>query len=263
MMEFLSPLTFFYLTLFLHGIGLSLFLIFFVKGKEDFYGPHKQWIGVSTLAGLFFMILRTEVSGYPPLVNLFEITFFYGWMINASYYFLIKKDLPKVIHLTALIIISLLFTWTIFMDKNIYPLNPQLESYWLAIHVPSAILSYSAFALSFAISLYYLIAEKMKWPLGCIDGLNFWLTFGGVFLLGFCIVTGAIWAKTAWGNYWSWDPKETWALVTFIIYFCAIVVRKVFCLKPTWHALLSVCGFMAMLFTFWGVSLFSASHHAY
>ncbi|MBF0486050.1 MAG: cytochrome c biogenesis protein CcsA, partial [Candidatus Omnitrophica bacterium] len=66
-----------------------------------------------------------------------------------------------------------------------------------------------------------------------------------------------------WGRYWSWDPKETWALITFIIYSGAVVMHRVFKIKPFWQAVVSVSGFCAMLFTFFGVSLLMASHHAY
>ncbi|MBF0484861.1 MAG: cytochrome c biogenesis protein CcsA, partial [Candidatus Omnitrophica bacterium] len=131
------------------------------------------------------------------------------------------------------------------------------------IHVPSIILSYSAFGISFAVSVYYIFADLNKKTVSHLEKFNSGLILVGTILLGFGIVTGSIWAHTAWGNYWSWDPKETWALVTFIIYGVAVLLRKVFKIKPFWEAVVSVCGFLAMLFTFFGVSLLLASHHAY
>jgi len=147
------------------------------------------------------------------------------------------------------------------MDKTIYPLNPLLDSPWLVIHVPSAILGYGAFAISFAISIYYLLAEKFKWPLGQLAVFNAKLILVGCVLLGFCIVTGAIWAKTAWGNYWSWDPKETWALITFLIYGAAALAKKLFKLSPKWQAVISILGFLGMLFTFGSEHLITRKHY--
>ena len=254
---------FFYITTFFYLVSGYFFVIYLVKRKGEFSSYAKQWLLVGTISGTFFLLTRYREAGHLPLVTLFEITFFYAWMISIFCIIFVKRDVVRFIQGVALSIIYAILFWDLFLDKSIHPLNPLLKSFWLGIHVPAAILSYSAFALTFAISLYYICAERKGQSLSSLDALNLRLTIVGVMLLGVCIITGAVWAKSAWGRFWSWDPKETSALITFMIYGCVISIRKVLRLSPRWGASLSILGFMAVLFTFFGVGLFSASHHAY
>ena len=254
---------FFNICVSLYFLSFSIFAFSLIKKNDGIFIYFKQWFLVASLSGFLFLIIRYQESGHVPLVTLFEITFFYAWMIGILFLIFVKKDIMRFIHSIILLIIFSLLLWDLFIDRNIYPLNPMLDSYWLVIHVPTAMVSYSAFALSFAFSLYYVIAEKMKWPLGSIVSLNSGLIFWGSILLAVCIVTGSVWAKSAWGTYWSWDPKETWALITLIIYTLNIAARKIFKLDPKWQAYISIVGFITMLFTFFGISLFFNSTHAY
>lgn len=255
---------FFYITSFFYLLTAYFFIIYMVKKKAQGFAYFRQWLWVSVLSGAFCLLTRYREAGYLPLVTLFEITFFYALMITVLYALFVKERFSRFIQASALLIIYGILAWNMFMDKNIYPLNPLLDSFWLGIHVPAAILSYGAFSLSFAVSLYYLFAEKKKtWAVKGVSDLNSRLITGGVVLLGVCIITGAVWAKSAWGSYWTWDPKETWALITFIIYGAALLMRHAFRLNPKLEAVVSVSGFLAMLFTFFGVGLFLSSHHAY
>jgi ABC-type transport system involved in cytochrome c biogenesis permease subunit len=255
--------TFFYLTVLFHIVAAPFFISYLIRKKESLFLYGKQWLSVAAVSGALFLFTRYREAGYLPLVNLFEITFFYSWMINLYFIIFVKRDLNRFVQAFVLFTAYVILAWDIFLDKGIYPLNPLLKSYWLGIHVPVAILSYSAFVLSFAISLYYLYAKSKDMVLGHLAALNSGLTMWGVFLLGVCIATGAVWARSAWGRFWSWDPKETWALITFMIYAGSVLMRRVFKLEPKWQAILSIAGFSAMLFTFFGVGLFFASHHSY
>lgn len=254
---------FFFGTLFFYAVATVLFIVYACKNQPAWFGYFKQWLAVAVLAGGLGLIVRFRESGHLPLVTLFEITYFYAWMMSALYLFLVRIEVPRLVQGIALAIFDLILVWNLFMDRAIYPLNPMLNSFWLWIHVPAAMLGYSAFALSFAASIYYLVAEGMKWPREQIVKFNSFLTMAGFRLLGACIVTGAIWAQSAWGRFWSWDPKETWALVTFLIYGSAVLAGKVFKLNPKWQAVLSIVGFIAMLITFFGVAFFLHSHHSY
>ena len=254
---------FFNITSFFYLISAIFFIRFCFNKNDDYLIYHKHWMMVAVLSGTFFLLMRYREGGHLPLATLFEITFFYAWMTMLVYCFFVKSEIPRFVSAIILIIVGMFLAWQLTMDKTIYPLNPLLDSPWLVIHVPTAILGYSAFLISFAISIYYLIAERLNWPMGEIVDLNSKLILVGCVLLGICIATGSVWAKTAWGNYWSWDPKETWALITFLIYGGAAVARKAFKLNPKWQAVISIFGFIGMLITFFGVSIFMASHHAY
>ncbi len=254
---------FFFAALFFYALAAVLFAVYARRNDPEHFLIFRQWLAVAVLAGAFSLVMRYRESGHLPLVTLFEITFFYAWMISLLYVIFARFAMPRLAQGIVLILIDGILVWNLFMDRKIHPLNPMLNSFWLWIHVPAAMLGYSAFALSFAASIYYLIAEARNWPREQIEKINSFLTMAGFRLLGFCIVTGAIWAKSAWGQYWSWDPKETWALVTFLIYGGAVLARKVFKLNSKWEAILSILGFLAMLLTFFGVALFMRSHHAY
>lgn len=256
-------IVFFYVSLSLYFLSASLFTAYLIKKNPGFFSYFKQWLLIASISGGFFFLTRYREAGHLPLVTLFEITFFYAWMISVFYLIFVKKDMARFIQGLSLAIICAILVWGIFLDKGIYALNPLLNSFWLGIHVPSAILGYSAFALSFVVSLYYVFAEREKSSLNRLAGFNAGLIAGGLVFLGICIATGSIWAKSAWGRFWSWDPKETWALITFVIYGSSVLARKVFRLNPRRQALFSVAGFLVMLFTFFGINLVSSSHHAY
>jgi len=254
---------FFYAALFFYGAANYYFVRWVCKADTAFFGYFRQWMAVAVLAGVFGLITRFRESGHLPFVTLFEITYLYAWMTGLLLLIFVRAETPRLVQGVVLAMIDAILIWNICMDRNIYPLNPMLESYWLAIHVPAAIVGYSAFAISFGASIYYLWAARKKSALDAVVRFIGHLTLGGCGLLGICIVTGAVWAKSAWGQYWSWDPKETWALVTFLIYGIAVVIQQIFKLNPRWQAILSVSGFTAMLMTFFGVAFFFHSHHTY
>jgi len=133
--------------------------------------------------------------------------------------------------------------------------------------VVTAFLGYAAFALAFGSAILYLIQERRPRPalppLPALDSLIYRTTVLGFLLLTLGIVTGAVWAETAWGRYWSWDPKETWSLITWFIYAALLHAR----LLKGWQghriAWLAVLGFMAVLFTYFGVSFLLTGLHSY
>jgi cytochrome c-type biogenesis protein CcsB len=144
---------------------------------------------------------------------------------------------------------------------------PALKSNWLLIHVVTAFLGYAAFALAFGTAILYLLQERRPRaslpPLPLLDSLIYRTTVLGFLLLTLGIATGAVWAETAWGRYWSWDPKETWSLITWFIYAALLHARQL----KGWHghriAWLAVLGFMAVLFTYFGVSFLLTGLHSY
>ena len=218
---------------------------------------------VAVISGAFSMVLRYRETGHLPMVNLYEITFFYAWTISALYALFIKADTGKITGGVILSILLIIASWDIFLDKSANEINPLLDSFWLGIHVPAAMISYGAFALSFAVSVFYLLSAGRMAVSEKLLSFNSKLIAAGAALLAVCIITGAVWAKDAWGQYWSWDPKETWALITLIIYTANIAAVRGLKLGPKWQAALSVLGFCVMLFTFFGVSLLMAGSHAY
>ena len=156
------------------------------------------------------------------------------------------------------------------ISDRIQPLLPALKSNWLIAHVVACFIGYAAFAIAFGLSIMYLIKEKdaqgnsrllERFPKTVVlDELNHQMVMFGFLFLSVGIITGAVWANSAWGRYWGWDPKETWSLITWFIYATLLHAR----LTRGWHgrriAFLSVAGFAAVMFTYFGVNLLPGLH---
>ncbi|MFH0792952.1 MAG: cytochrome c biogenesis protein CcsA, partial [bacterium] len=155
---------------------------------------------------------------------------------------------------------------------RIEPLRAVLNSSWLTYHVSSMLLSYSAFMMSFLFAFLYLLKHFTGPRLGWLpskdlfDQFNYRAVQVGWPLITFGIFAGGIWANTAWGRFWSWDPKETWALITWLIYTIYLHLR----LNQGWRgskaAWTTVIGFVCVLMTWYGVSylkIFAGGLHSY
>jgi ABC-type transport system involved in cytochrome c biogenesis permease subunit len=143
------------------------------------------------------------------------------------------------------------------------PPIPALRSSWLLLHVSFAFIGEAFFAFAFVSSIAYLFsrAEEKKKRLDRLTYLTIGIGYP-VFTAG-ALIFGAIWAQTAWGTYWSWDPKETWALVTWIVYTLYLHARLVKRWRGTVTAAISVAGFIFTLFTFFGVNFLLSGLHSY
>ena len=149
---------------------------------------------------------------------------------------------------------------------------PSLRSSWLGFHVSTAIISYGSFGVSAVVSAIFLFRGRMRddhfWgqhipPREKLDAISYRSVCLGLLFLTFTILSGAIWAEQAWGSYWSWDPKETWSLITWIIYAIYLHLR----LGRGWRgksaAIFAVVGFVAVLFTYVGVNTLLPGVHSY
>jgi len=203
-----------------------------------------------------------------PLSNRYESLVFFAWSLPAVGLIAFRKNLQGWLGAVIALLACLLLAYASFggADARIRPLMPALRSNWLLIHVMTAFLGYASFAVGFGAALLYLVHES--WPgtrllaLPLLDRLLYRATMLGFLLLTLGILTGAVWAESAWGRYWSWDPKETWSLITWLIYAALLHAR----LLKGWHgrriAWLAVLGFLAVIFTYLGVN-YLPSLHAY
>lgn len=161
-------------------------------------------------------------------------------------------------------------------DRVASAIQPALKSNWLTIHVSTAILAYAGFAISFGLGIMYLIRLRTEQE-GAkpsrlaahlpaseqLDNASYKMIGFAFPMLSLCIITGAIWANYAWGAYWSWDPKETWSLITWIIYAVYLHMRLLRGWKGKRAAWMCVLGFAAVLFTFFGVNYLLPGLHSY
>lgn len=217
------------------------------------------------------LVFRSFQIGRLPFATLYEFTFIFVWGILFLYIlsrFKLRSTMFTVlVGLLAFVLVSYGGT----MSAEAKPLMPALQSYWLQFHVGTAIIGYGAFALSFCLAVMYLIKEKtndpdapgMLPPLEKIDKLMHLAVIIGFPFLSLVLITGAIWAEEVWGRWWSWDPKETWALITWIIYAAYLHARKTRDWKGKKAAVMAIIGFMVVLFTLFGVSLLMPGNHSY
>ena len=163
--------------------------------------------------------------------------------------------------------------WTAIQQSRAIPqLMPALQSIWMAIHVPMMFISYSSFAVAFAIAIVYLIQERHLKSrsaseladylpaLEPLDRMIYRLIGWGFPILTLGIILGARWAYDAWGRYWGWDAKETWALITWFTYAIYLHMRLVMSWRGRKTVILSMVGFAVVIFTYIGVNYLSELH---
>ena len=211
-------------------------------------------------------------KSYVPWSNWFESFSFFGAIIAAIYFFIALRMTIPILGAFIMPISWTLLTVAVSSDKAIKPLMPALHSYWMAIHVPIMFTSYSILGVAFAVGVAYLIQEhqlKSKHPselsyrlpsLDELDALIYKLIVSAFPLLTFGIFLGGVWAYTAWGRFWGWDPKETWALITWFIYVVYLHLRLFKGWRGRKTAYLSMAGFIFVIFTYVGVNYLSPLH---
>ena len=215
--------------------------------------------------------------GHIPLSNMYEALVSMSWCIVLVLILMEQKFKTETMGAFVLPIASLAMAYASLAPNvrdEIEPLIPALQSNWLTYHVMTCFLGYAAFAVSFGASVAYLIKNKEAPPtteedsgslpaLELLDELIYKANAVGFLLLGIGIITGAVWANYAWGSYWSWDPKETWSLITWLIYAAFLHARLTRGWRGRKTAVLSIIGFCGVLFTFFGVNYVLSGLHSY
>jgi cytochrome c-type biogenesis protein CcsB len=222
---------------------------------------------VGVILGLIFMIMRWVETGHPPMVRLFELVVLVSWMTMILAIVASTRFKMAWLHPGAAMVVTVCIASTAFMDDAAQPLVPALQSNWLTFHVITCFVSYSGFAIAFLIGIVYsgmrLATNVTDETTKVYETLMYKCVLFGMPLLTIGIVTGAVWANSAWGTYWSWDPKETWSLVTWLIYAMYLHLRK----RPFWRgaraAMFNMLGFAAVLFTWFGVNYVLSGLHSY
>ena len=211
--------------------------------------------------------------GHAPLSNFYESIVFFSWSIIFVYLIMGSRYKNNLIGVLANFFAFILLAYaSLSEDVNcqIQPLIPALQSNWLISHVISCFLAYACFAISFGTSILYLIKRRFKGnPVDILpeskflDEVTYKMISIGFVLLTLGIITGAAWADHAWGRYWGWDPKETWSLITWLIYASFLHAHLVRGWKGTRMSLISIFGFVAVIFTYLGVNYILAGLHSY
>ncbi|OEZ67635.1 cytochrome c biogenesis protein CcsA [Janthinobacterium sp. HH103] len=236
------------------------------------------WAGV--VLGLTGMLVRWYESyligadvGHIPVSNLYEVFILFS-LITAMFYLYYEqhyatRQLGAFVMLVISAAVVFLMWYTVTRDAaEIQPLVPALQSWWMKIHVPANFIGYGTFALSAMVAAAYLLKSSGylvdRLPsLEVLDDVMYKAISVGFAFFTVATILGALWAAEAWGGYWSWDPKETWALIVWLNYAAWLHMRLMTGLRgrvASWWALV---GLLVTTFAFLGVNMFLSGLHSY
>lgn len=236
--------------------------------KRVFTRTGNVWIAIAITALALItvsLIARIVESGHGPFSNMYEFSVAFAWGIIALALVFLWVYRITIIGSVGLLIALGMLIFASTLSSRVVPLVPALQqSVLLSVHVASAIISYGALAVGFGAALIYLIVRKrhLSWlpQPELLENISYRTVIIGFPFLTLTIILGAVWANIAWGSPWSWDPKETASLVTWLIFAAYLHARVIAGWRGTRSALLLVIGFLAILFTFFGNYIFSGLH---
>jgi cytochrome c-type biogenesis protein CcsB len=211
------------------------------------------------------LAFRWIAAGHGPFANMYEFSLSFVWgTLAAHLYFEFRYGLRSLAILVLPVCLAML-AYAATVPSEIDPLVPALQNnLLLSIHVAVAIAAYGAFALSFAAAVLFLLnrRDRFSWlpRQAMLDEVGYKAVMFAFPLLALVVILGAVWAKVAWGTYWSWDPKETASLVTWLIYGGYLHARVVRGWKGERSAYLLIAGFGAVVFTYFGNYFFGGLH---
>lgn len=258
--------------------GLLLVLSFGMLFRQSRWMKMTAWlldIGVLVVFHyhMFGMGMRWYIGGYAPWSNSYETMVYVGWATVLAGLLFVRRSTITFALATLFGGIILFVSSLNWMDPEINPLVPVLKSPWLMFHVAVIVAAYGFFGISCLIGLTNMVmmsilgkknGEMLKariTELSIVNEMAFWV---GLALMTVGTFLGAVWANESWGRYWGWDPKETWALITMVVY---AVVAHLHLVKrwnnPWLFNLTSVVAFASVLMTFFGVNYFLSGMHSY
>jgi cytochrome c-type biogenesis protein CcsB len=262
-------------TTFFYFAGALSYLYFIITMKERGAKLGRMFLLIGVIIHTAGFALRYASAGYTPVTNLFESLSFFALSIAGIF---LLAEIRYNLRTLGSFVAPLAFVFSIFaafLPGEVAGLAPALNSYWLPVHVLLLFIGDAVFAVAFGAGIMYLWQERQvkrkkmgaifkRLPsLDVLDEVNYRCLTIGFPLLTMGIITGSIWAEYAWGSYWSWDPKETWSLITWLLYAALLHGRLTVGWRGRKAAILAIVGFGAILFTFLGVNLLLPGLHSY
>jgi len=261
------------LSLYLLGtLGYILFIVFQIKPMARisfgllFLGflTHTLTIGLWTIQ-----------TGYFPVYNLRESLSFFAWAIIGVYLLIQVRFNLMVLGSFLSPLAAVMMISSSFLPHQIGPVNPLLQNIWLMIHIVTIFIGNGVFAVAFLAGIMYLIQERQikskhlgplyrRLPsLEVLDALNYNCLILGFPLLTLGMLSGSIFAQYTLGTFWRWDPKEVWSLITWLLYATLLHGRLVAGWRGRRSALISIVGFLILIFSFLGVNSLVKGYHSF
>lgn len=224
---------------------------------------------VTAVAGFLALTVsiaaRAIATGHGPFSSMYEFAIAFAWGTVAMGLYFQRRYHTSVVNAIGVAVALALLLFASTLPSQATPLVPALQqSFLLSVHVASAVIAYGSLTTGFGAAVLYMIQtsiNSVRLPSAeVLDDLSYRTVLVGFPALTLVIVLGAIWADVAWGRYWSWDPKETASLVTWLVYAGYLHARVLRGWRGRKSALLLIIGFAAILFTFFGNYIFQGLH---
>ncbi|HZY25383.1 MAG TPA: c-type cytochrome biogenesis protein CcsB [Bacteroidales bacterium] len=254
-------------------IGLITMLIRGRKSTSLFVQILSSLLFVGFLFHTLGIGMRWYIAGHSPMSNGYESMVFISWATLLAGFIFSRKSAFALSASAVLASMTLMVAHMSFLDPEITNLVPVLKSYWLTLHVSVIISSYGFLGVGAILGLITLILlalskdnnrDRISDTIDELTVINFKTLTIGLYLLTIGTFLGAIWANESWGRYWGWDPKETWSLITIIIYSIVIHSRRIPGMKDIFtFNLLSLFAFASVLMTYFGVNYYLSGMHSY
>ena len=244
-------------------------------------GMSLTWLGTLLLGlGILF---RGLSAGRVPIGNMYEFSLAAGFAVSLTYCLMsISRDLRWLgLFISIPVLLDLGLALTVLYTESAQ-LVPALNSYWLAIHVSAAVVCIGAFTIGAALSGLYLVAQAAEDRVATgkepgrssafaqripsadrLDLMSYRIHAFMFPIWTFAVIAGAIWAEAAWGRYWGWDPKETWAFITWVIYAAYLHARATAGWRGKKAAYVALAGYATILFNYFVVNIFVQGLHSY
>lgn len=243
--------------------------IFFLLKKTEKPDFLSHWFLLAAAVLLLTTTIQRSLQiDFVAVTNTFESLVFFSGIISLLLFLYRIQNRWKVMQFivfgsTIMALILLAIASSPIAPSEIQPPIPALQSLWLVLHVTFSFIGEAFFTISFITAIYYLAVKDEEKKLNANRLTYTAVAIGYPIYTAGALIFGAIWAEAAWGSYWSWDPKETWALITWLIYTAFLHSRLVKSLRGKPSAIFAIVGYLFTIFTFFGVNFLLAGLHSY
>jgi ABC-type transport system involved in cytochrome c biogenesis permease subunit len=250
-------------------LAVTLQAVFLLR-RENRRDPVSHWVlAAASLLLVATLVRRSILIRFVAVTDTYESLLFFSAAIGAVLFVLrmiraTRGLSPFVMFGSTIVCLALLaLSSSPLAPKEVAPPVPALQSYWLVAHVTLSFVGEAFFVVGFVAAVALLVsrAPDRRAEFDRLTATSIGIGYP-IFTLG-ALLFGAVWAETAWGSWWSWDPKETWALVTWLVYTAYLHSRLVRRMRGRWSASLAIAGFAATVFTFFGVNYLLPGLHSY
>jgi cytochrome c-type biogenesis protein CcsB len=261
------------MTIVFYAASTAAYTVFLVRQKKPYYRYGTALLAAGFAIHLVLIVIGTVNTGHLP-VNTLRDTLSFGALAVAGVFLLFQyRYRLKVLGVFAAPLAAVTMICVALMPAADTPAQPILKSMWLVAHVTLIFMGEASLALACGLGILYLVQEqaiKSKRPgfffrrlpsLDLLDSAGQTCILAGFILMTLGLATGLVYAKAVWGRFWSWDPKEVWSGITWLLYAVLIHERLALGWRGRRAAIMAIVGFATVLFTFLGVGLFMSGHH--